>query len=96
MADLRGITQSIEELVERSTVAIAGVHKSLSRLPFDAVEQVPALAPRARKVHQMHDEVIDLIYGSVRRVNHAVFGALVTIVGLDAPRKTDSSAPRAL
>jgi hypothetical protein len=81
MKEIKELTTLVEDVVDRGTAAVAEVHKSIARLPFDAVEQIPALAPPARKAREIHDSVIDLIYGSIRKVNHAVCEAVTTVAG---------------
>lgn len=73
------LVKNVEELVDRGTGAIADVHKQIARLPFDAAEQIPGLAEPARRVRKVHDAVVDLVYGSVRKINRAVCNAIEVI-----------------
>ncbi len=76
--------KAFEDVVDRGTAAVAEVHKQISGIPFSAVEQIPTLAAPVRKVRDVHDQVIDGLYGSVRRINRAILevaGSLVSTGG---------------
>lgn len=80
--------RTIEDVVDRGTAAVAEVHKQISGIPFSAVEQIASIAAPVRRVRDIHDQVIDGIYGSVRRINRAILevaGALVTTGGKQPP-----------
>jgi hypothetical protein len=79
--------KALEQYVDRGTTSVAEVHKQISGVPFNAMEQIRSIAVPARRARAVHDEVIDVIYDSIRRINHAVFKAAEAIIGTGERRR---------
>ncbi len=78
---IKELTKSLEDAIDKGTVAIGSVHKKLARKPYDLASQVGPLAGSARKGRELQDRMIDLFYSSVRNINHAVFRRVNAMAG---------------
>ncbi len=82
---LEKLTSDIEGAIDRAAAAVSDVHKKIVKVPFDLVAMITPIADGTHKVHEMHDRVLDVLYDSVRRVNHAVFEGVTSVTHTTAP-----------
>ncbi len=90
---LEKLASDIEGAIDRAAVAVSDVHKKIVKVPFDLAALITPIADGTHKVHDMHDRVLDVVYDSVRRVNHAVFEGLGSMTHATAPAQPSVVTP---
>ena len=75
--DRKAATTRVRDAIDKSVTTVEDIHKSIARLPFEALGESAFLRGPANEVRRLHDQAIGAVYGVIRRVNHRV-GSLAT------------------
>jgi len=65
----------INEVVGNSVNGAETIHRSISNVPFDALEAIPPLKSKVQLARNVHDTVMDGIYSTIRKVNNEIGSA---------------------
>ena len=89
----RGLKQLVENAVENGSIAIERLQKETARRPFTILESIPPLAVPVRGIHELHDQIVSAVHGSIR-ITTRVVGQCVDVVldTLDADASETDSA----
>jgi len=91
MSRLKGLTDLLQDAVDRGTVAIQQVHSEIASRPFDLLQQVPPLDAPARAVRRIHDVVVARTYTSIRLVNQLVHVAADAAIDAVTARRREET-----
>ena len=72
----RGLNALVRDAVEPGSQAVERVHVATARRPFAILELIPVVAVPARGVRLVHDAIVAVAYGAVRRVGRTVGGVV--------------------
>jgi hypothetical protein len=68
----RGLKSLIVDAVEHGSRAVEHIQKETAKLPFDILEQIPALEVPVKGIREIHDVAVSGVHGMIRLVNRVV------------------------
>ena len=61
--------KNIKNFLDKSIDEVKKVHKSISNVTFDALENVDPIKKQVNKVKNVHDTIVDKTYETIHEVN---------------------------
>lgn len=89
-ARVRGLRALLHDGVEHGSRFVQKHHQRAAAVPFDLLDQIPAVARPAEVVREVHDSVVGLSYESIRLVNRGVSAADAWVVERMVERSRES------
>ncbi|MFP2906002.1 hypothetical protein ACLESD_13275 [Pyxidicoccus sp. 3LFB2] len=68
----RGLKALVQDVVDKGTTAVEGVHQRTAAVPFRLLRRIRPLDAPVRRVHELHDLALSTSYAMVRLVNRVV------------------------
>jgi len=65
----------INEVVGKSLNGTEKIHKSISNVPFDALETIDPIKSKVKIARNVHDTVVDSVYNTIRKVTNDIGGS---------------------
>lgn len=72
MADLKELTDLIEDAVDKGATTVEEIHREIADLPLTVLERIGVLENTTDDVRKIQDASIGAIYDVIRDVNHKV------------------------
>jgi len=72
MSRKKGAKNIVSSSFEEGTRAAQDIHRTISDLPFQILENLGIMSESTREVKKIHDESLAAVYDTVREVGHRV------------------------
>ncbi|RJP91600.1 MAG: hypothetical protein C4518_07765 [Desulfobacteraceae bacterium] len=69
MRKLQGLTQLVQDAVDKSATAIEDVHLAVANEPLNILKKIPPLTPAVAGIQKMLNHGITAVYEIIRTVN---------------------------
>ena len=72
LRQIRGAKDLVEETVDAATLAINGVQRTMTRMPYALLARIGPIAVPVKAIEQAHLKIADSVYFSIRVGNRLV------------------------
>ena len=63
------LQELVQQAIDDGATTVEQVHRSISAMPFDALERIDALQKPVAKGRELHDQSVGNIYETIRLLN---------------------------